>query len=486
MLVVVQFPFADARRFVEGVSQPLSQPSWPAPVSREFVRGFGQIRKRRDCIDWIPEPFVCGAQNALRIQCVDVQKATGARACRLKMVSSRVFFDGMAMGKVELVLLPSSRYVPAPSSLQRRDFLQAVADATARIVIPYGNPSALKRPLGEYVKILPLQWIGATSRRGDMRIAGNRRTWVASGPPMIVVCTSGRQPFRSSATDSQWPIPTGRPSQDGQLLATYSNRPSQPLGDLWTISGSESMPRETRAVRVALCRLHAETAALRLVLKFIGSDSFAISPRSHQSDYLQEYLQKSAVRILRLVSRKGHYPASLLNSVHRIHCESTEAERNVVLDRLRNMLCIRNNVLSNVKKVLDSIEPGQRSSDERMQVVNNYKIDVKGDKAKIVATMGENAKMENVQINQMGAATLDLPLLAKELRQLLTAVGSIEVANDKQEEVTAVEEAAIQAEAENESGALAALKGAGNWILEFATSLGLAVAAAAIKKQLGV
>src|ERR1035437_10296658 len=73
MLIVFQIPFIDVRRFVSGDTFRLSVPAWPVPeVYKDFVRGFGAIKKRkRGGLDvWAGEALYCGAARAVRFQTI--------------------------------------------------------------------------------------------------------------------------------------------------------------------------------------------------------------------------------------------------------------------------------------------------------------------------------------------------------------------------------------------------------------------------------
>jgi hypothetical protein len=71
MLVCLQHPLADSRKFVNGYTGQLSRPGWPSPTPGiEFVRSFGGIqrRKRGGVLDWIGENAICEADGANSIR----------------------------------------------------------------------------------------------------------------------------------------------------------------------------------------------------------------------------------------------------------------------------------------------------------------------------------------------------------------------------------------------------------------------------------
>ncbi|MBC8067671.1 MAG: hypothetical protein IAG13_04995, partial [Deltaproteobacteria bacterium] len=69
VLVAIQFPFCDLRGFSVEHTGKLAVPPWPTvEPEREFVRGFGAVRRRRrGGVDpWVGEEHYCDAARALR------------------------------------------------------------------------------------------------------------------------------------------------------------------------------------------------------------------------------------------------------------------------------------------------------------------------------------------------------------------------------------------------------------------------------------
>src|SRR5215210_5700665 len=103
MLVCIQFPLADFRRFLDNPTSLLSRPGWPTPEPEyEFVRSFGaiQTRKRGGLSGWVGENEVCEANRALRFDQIPVHVDSEIRV-PLQCAFRRLFFDGLAVGKFE-------------------------------------------------------------------------------------------------------------------------------------------------------------------------------------------------------------------------------------------------------------------------------------------------------------------------------------------------------------------------------------------------
>jgi hypothetical protein len=134
MLLCIQFPFADARRFLNKAER-LGIPGWPLPTpDAEFVRFFGAIRRRpHGGLDgWIGEDPICRADRALSFSraphlIVD-QKRT-------RIVFRRLYFDGWAVGKYEIGLHVS----PKNSVVEFRDLESALLRLQVRVRNYPGN-----------------------------------------------------------------------------------------------------------------------------------------------------------------------------------------------------------------------------------------------------------------------------------------------------------------------------------------------------------
>ena len=105
MIISIQIPFADSRRFLLDTNK-LLVPGWPLPTpDSEFVRYFGIIRKQRSgsVSGWGSEGTICTANKAVQfgrnfthiIRTPDSQLS-------LRSLFKKLYFDGHAVGKIEL------------------------------------------------------------------------------------------------------------------------------------------------------------------------------------------------------------------------------------------------------------------------------------------------------------------------------------------------------------------------------------------------
>jgi hypothetical protein len=114
--------------------------------------------------------------------------------------------------------------------------------------------------------------------------------------------------------------------------------------------------------------------------------------------------------------------------------------------------------------------------------VTNYNIDNKGQ----IGQIGDRATAEGFLFSQGNPTSQEIQVLLPELKRLLAAVK--ELPNDENTTIasSSLELAVAAAEAGNGWDVVKALRSAGKWTFDFATKIGVAVAAEAVKKSLGL
>ena len=112
MLLSIQFPIADARRFLDKPER-LGTPIWPHPSpDSEFIRFFGAIRNRPlgGLAGWIGEDPICKANRALLLS-KNPSLIEGHKPAHVAF--RRFYFDGWAVGKYEIGFHNRLRSFPA-------------------------------------------------------------------------------------------------------------------------------------------------------------------------------------------------------------------------------------------------------------------------------------------------------------------------------------------------------------------------------------
>ena len=110
MLITCQFPFADARPFLNEETHRLAAPDWPdAEAGREFMRSIGGVRPRLSGGEqfWTGEGVYCDAARLLRFppRLSSRKLAPSAGGSALACQFRRLFSDGGAVVRVELGLV---------------------------------------------------------------------------------------------------------------------------------------------------------------------------------------------------------------------------------------------------------------------------------------------------------------------------------------------------------------------------------------------
>jgi hypothetical protein len=141
MLILVQFPLVDARRFLSDKTGRLERPTWPTPlpfpdrprrriaaaaipapisnpahptlehpaqkIEYDFIRSFGVVRQRKlgPITGWAGESLFCDLKNLLRFHRTPPEVAfrdTNGWTLKIRGAQRRFFTDGRAMGRFEV------------------------------------------------------------------------------------------------------------------------------------------------------------------------------------------------------------------------------------------------------------------------------------------------------------------------------------------------------------------------------------------------
>jgi hypothetical protein len=137
------------------------------------------------------------------------------------------------------------------------------------------------------------------------------------------------------------------------------------------------------------------------------------------------------------------------------------------------------------------LKPGKYSDQFRIVVMQEVKM-TQGDTYNVsgqavnVGPQGSAANVTQQQLAASGAGPIDLATLAGELNQLRSALRKDAVTAEQDASVGALAEAEQAAAKGDEQSTFQALKRAGSWALDKASAVGVAVAAAALRKALGL
>ena len=476
MLFSIQFPLADSRPFLSKAGGVLSIPQWPVPMpDRDFVRGFGIIRRRRlgGLSGWIGENAVCEAGRALRIpnfpRTMRIGHSGHSERLRLSLAFRRFFSDGLALAKYEMGVSADAKVGTRFSSEATEAFVCRVLNLPTTIYI-----ASNKRPEAAFIdsgKFLARSYSLCTTKTEAINKDTPEGWWVRVGVPLLFL-------VHRDAELSYIPFP-GRPVQlpdEAGCELSFHYIPYQgrdlPIWAMKLKSGSNA--RDARALRICLLRLHAERECLRIVLINLASNKIKVPPRSADSDILQQYFNEATRRITGLCTEANSIADTELATLARKSSDQANpGERDSLLLALRN-LEMRRNVFHKIKEYV------------KTQIIYmGDNINVSGGQGNVI---GRGAISQANVFNQWNnsAEDMNLEALSKELETLRAKLKAEASAPEHDAAVGAVAQAQVEAKKGNGAKAFEYLAQAGKWTLDVAKTVAVPVATQALKAAIGL
>ncbi len=336
MLLIIQFPLADARPFLAEAAAQLPVPGWPIPdPQREFVRAFGPVRRRwrGGLSGWVGENLVCEADRALTFRGRDLFYDLGGRPAGGDFIDEekrvqfwvafrRFYADGLALGKFEVGLVVDTKWLWGRVGPRDAEALvQKALDLEVEIPDPAGpGPRACR--LFEAGSHLARLYLWSSSRLGEFSLAEAPGWWVEDGEPLLFLMQDGWDE-RLSLNN-----PGAAVALDGRIKGTLSHHLIGHAGRsfrLWNFDEEtayqESQPHrpkfyqqeaqvEARKLRLFLLRLHAEKQVLAQVIRHITRGRIRPNRGTAGSESLQRYLHEVTGRLAAL-RRQGAHLADL-------------------------------------------------------------------------------------------------------------------------------------------------------------------------------
>ena len=316
MLFVWQQPISDARLLSESGSR-LHDPDWPTPrTTADFVRGFGQVRRRRrgGHEEFLDESVYAAANHALRfddlsnhpLKTADRSFVPGVPFRRL-LCSDRQL--GGVCTRVEVGLSSDNPGRQASQLLHLAgrgwiDLALQVAELPLRVTGSRGG-SPVESTLRSCGPPLASAYLDATTPTKTPIESGNRRL-VSAGAPLLLVeysaaeCESLPEGARAIEADRVGGL---------RLHFLWLEYRRQEFG-VWFLERDPGRGAIARRLRVGLLRLHAEHQALRSVLTLRLREDLPYLRGTPQADLFDAYL-RNAVRVLGRDEQGGFSHAAL-------------------------------------------------------------------------------------------------------------------------------------------------------------------------------
>jgi hypothetical protein len=284
MLIALQFPLTDFRRFVEtdGVTARLARPKWPLAEAGEFLRASGDVQARRlgGSSDWTGEEVFCGAHRAVRLPGLGRSlPLTGKDRVSVRGVFRRFFSDRACVRRLEMgfsARTPTGR-------IDGRMLVTRILNLKVRM--PSMSGTFIESRLHQLGDEFTTFYLGATT--GRKFAASANSLWVEQGDPMIVI---EAEPARVEGTGRRQIAKY----LDGAITLWHSTvKHEQQTFVLWTIERDVTPANLTsaRELRVNLLRWHAEQQSMRKVVRAIG-EKLVLKKGSDATDQLDEYLNE--------------------------------------------------------------------------------------------------------------------------------------------------------------------------------------------------
>ena len=297
MLVVIQFPIADGRRFAPAQSTVVARPNWMSPKvspGADFMRGFGQMVARFRSADpaWTDDDFFVLARHSLRLPTLisrKVSAADGLSSWRVACAFRRFFHDGCTTARYEVGF--SVEPAPDSSALDAESVVRAVLAIPARVHSVGAVPTEDKPLLIQGPRLAMLY-----ARASTRSTATSPAPLVAAGAPMIAVQAdgAGEVNFPDRAVDAS--IAAG-----GRIDVKYSLTPTS-FGRVATwylgpqVGGD---PQPLRNLRLCLLRLHSEEEVLDQILSWAEAAQLDFGAETEAQDRLERYIN----RVTQLLNR---------------------------------------------------------------------------------------------------------------------------------------------------------------------------------------
>jgi len=421
MLVVVQFPIADLRQFVENTRR-LHTPAWPAPrAGIEFTRAVGQamLRPKGGLDNWIAEGSFCTARRAMRLDDFQGKMESGVWRWTAGCSFRRLYADGRALVKFEIGYSMSLIRRPAQSAAMAwlRELAKAVLATQIRIPVraTSGNRGGLDpSSLAKAGKTLASMLARVTQPHD---YAQDTRSLVVAGLPLVYV---EHEAFEAPEAAGKVPKFFSRYFSEGELRGIR----------VIALNTTEQSSRLSRCMRIMLLRLHAEEQALMATLDAVVTHKVNPTQGSPQWYTLREFLRDSS-RFLK--STKGRFPADRgVGDAIRLEDAARPGWREA-LDQRVHLLGYEWNLNENVLKHAAGIlvMPGAHLTiDEPEEVTVNETINI-GDGNTINAPVVIARNIQN-SFNALAESNLD-PQLKELLKQLTRQVAEVGKENQSPE-----------------------------------------------------
>ncbi|MET0268550.1 MAG: hypothetical protein ABW202_23395, partial [Duganella sp.] len=250
----------------------------------------------------------------------------------------------------------------------------------------------------------------------------------------------------------------------------------------WIVHSHNPQDDYVRQLRIALLRLNASRVGLAAVVEGLVKKIAVTDPETEASNRLQNYLNKSAQRCLKIPL--DFKDSDLLQVAYQSESVIIASSVIILLDMLKNEIDIRPQIFLKTKDTLSTVV-------NFCQINYGEVNSIVGDTytANQVGAQGPNAHAHDMTFKQTLAGTdrtVDLLTLAGELERLRTELATNAKTPEQYVEIGAIAAAEKEAKNGDVEKTHEALSKAGKWSLGIAEKIGVGLATAVIKNSLGL
>ena len=411
MLLVLQHPFGDLRKFATNRRGLLARPAWPFD-SDGFLRSCGPVRfrNRGGIDDWAGEEIYGGLGRALRFK-------SGLGRTR--------FGSGVTVTN-------SFRRFHTDGTVARVDIGFALDGGCNSVIDIVRDLAEMTVCVGRHKDEVELVFAGsklaqhllhATTRRKPHPAPLPAQWWFGYGHPLAILEYPSNMPIALPVGAKHVAYIADADASLSHAFLGFGNMRCS----TWFIARGTGDPDAVRRVRMHLSRLHSELECMRLVLRALSDDQKLALDDGIDAVQISKYLS-SSISAIQKVRRFGHDQQTIVGAV-------IDAIGTALPGRLTSMTQMRIRVRERVESYIQQCNQANRTAE--VIIMNTYKgpvlqntvgsqVQIAGENAKQQAqsTSGDNAKMdasmsETPDPKQLEAAIEDLKAeVAKLMPQL--------------------------------------------------------------------
>ncbi|MDO6427563.1 hypothetical protein Q4489_11085 [Thalassotalea sp. 1_MG-2023] len=474
MLITVQFPICDIRRFSEEDKSKLPYPVWPMAEFGTYIRSTGKIiaRPLGGLKSWVGENKVCDAKNALKFP----SGFTGYKSLpqyKVKPIFRRFYFDGKISGKYEIGF--EIKAASGKLNISGHELSSLILEVLqTKIKLPFSSQTDKPRAINELPASLRKFYTFSTSYYSP--IASPKNKLIKASPPLIFIETSSNETVRSNFNVRNF---TEFNNLGVNLNHSYLKH-SNSIYRIWHLHTQTGSYKIARELRLTLLRLNAFREGLLFLVNSILTKAINPAPFSDFSSELQLYFNKVAPLCFKLP--KNFENSDLLDVIYQTENQVMSSEIQELKEIMKDVIQFRQQILSKTEKLLDMLKDKQGD----IVMGDKIKTDISGSNHNVVG-VGKDVVVENVNISQAwndNKDKIDLDKLSQELELLVKKLKEEGSEPEQFQELSQVATAHKESIDNNGEGVFSALSKTGEWSLGIAKQIGLGLVTSAISASL--